>query len=92
MWGEGGVLVLRTRIRGRVLGAAPPSLRSYGPLRARSRACLACGSGPAQYRALVNGVPENRAGGGPARAEAQSKTQLAEGHLHARPQGPAGAQ
>ena len=33
-----------------------------------------------------------RAGGGPARAEAQSKTQLAEGHLHARPQGPAGAQ
>ena len=65
-------------IRGRILGAVPPSLRSYGPLRARGRACLACGSGPAQYRALVNGVLENRAGGGPARATARpQRVQLA---------------
>jgi len=35
----GEFFVLRTRIRGRILGAVPPSLRSCGPLRAAGRPC-----------------------------------------------------
>jgi len=60
----GGVFALRTRIRGCILGAVPPSLRSYGPLRAAGRPCRAS-AGPDLARWSKRAlVPSRRRGKG----------------------------